>query len=186
MKITKKQTIKDKRAKIAATTTISIGDNIMGDKSEDSISNSEINSGIDSGINSGIDVSDKVSPAPGMTSITHNITKHRYLSPDDIYDALTQLVRSPFRDVLTQLLSCAPTSDSIRDFADKHPDRWAQAIAIFGRLAGYNEHLTVTADITAIHRVSSMSDSDLEAAIKALGASPIIDVKPVSSDGSTR
>ena len=51
--------------------------------------------------------------------------------------------------------------------ADQYPDRWAQGLAIAGRLAGYTEKLEIdgTVDINHLHR---LSDAELELKIAAL------------------
>ncbi len=88
--------------------------------------------------------------------------------------------RSPFRNLLADLLECAPDKDSLRAFAQKSPDRWAQAIAIAGRLAGYTEKTETDVSVEInIASIKAMSDSQLiaelaaaEARLKALDAAP--------------
>lgn len=69
--------------------------------------------------------------------------------------------RVPFRKILAQLIGCAPTAEAITTFAEKHPDRWAQAISIFGGLAGYEKGLVSL----NFYDVGSMSDVALLAEI---------------------
>jgi len=45
--------------------------------------------------------------------------------------------RDPFRNFMGLLLSCQPTEEALREWANKSPDRYAQAVAIYGRLCGY-------------------------------------------------
>jgi hypothetical protein len=67
-------------------------------------------------------------------------------------------LRDPFLRELARFLTTAPTEEQLRAFAAKSPDRWAQAIAIHGRLAGFDK-LEVTG--TLRQDVSNMSDSEL-------------------------
>lgn len=69
--------------------------------------------------------------------------------------------RVPFRKILAQLIGCAPTAEAILVFAEKHPDRWAQAVAIFGGLAGFEKGLVSL----NFYDVGSMSDVALLAEI---------------------
>jgi hypothetical protein len=79
-------------------------------------------------------------------------------------------LRDPFRRELARLLAIPVTDDDLRAFAAKAPDRHFQSIAILGRLAGYSDHLEVTA---TRRDVSSMSDSELLAELsQSLGLSP--------------
>jgi hypothetical protein len=76
---------------------------------------------------------------------------------------LTGFSRVPFRKILAELIGCAPTPEAIRVFAEKHPDRWAQAIAIFGGLAGFEKGLVSL----NVYNVGAMSDVQLLAEIAA-------------------
>ena len=73
--------------------------------------------------------------------------------------AIRSLNRQPFRDMLARLMENAPTADAIQTFADKSPDRWSQAVAICGRLAGYSDKTIVEHDVTA--KITHMSDAEL-------------------------
>lgn len=74
--------------------------------------------------------------------------------------------RQPFQEVLAEFLRCAPTASAILDAARKSPDRWTQALSILARLAGYHEKL----EIEGIARVTTMSDSEIDARIAAFVA----------------
>jgi hypothetical protein len=50
---------------------------------------------------------------------------------------LGSMSRVPFRKVLAELVGAKPTPEAVRRFADKYPDRWAQAVSIMAGLAGY-------------------------------------------------
>lgn len=91
------------------------------------------------------------------------------------------LQREPFRDQLAKILSCAPDEDSLKAFAAKHPDRWAQCVAIFARTAGYTEKV-MAQENNLFMQINVMSDSDLLGLLdtlqKQLGNAPVIDVTP--------
>ncbi len=65
------------------------------------------------------------------------------LDGDMIAAHVANLSREPFRDLLTRLLEAEPDTESIREYATKHPDRWCQAISMIGKLSGYHERLEV-------------------------------------------
>ena len=87
-------------------------------------------------------------------------------TPDEIREHLDSSSRGPFREVLARFLDCSPSDQAIQEQAEKHPDRWSQSLAIVARLAGYNEKLEVEGSIA--HRISHLSDSELQERIKAL------------------
>ena len=78
---------------------------------------------------------------------------------DHVAAALEARSREPFTDVLAQFMVAMPDPEAIKAFADKHPDRWAHAVATFGRLAGYHDKLRV--DTSVAGAVSRMSDMEL-------------------------
>ena len=78
---------------------------------------------------------------------------------DHVAAALEARSREPFVDVLAQFMTAVPDPEAIKAFAEKHPDRWAQAAAAFGRLAGYHQKLEV--DTSLGKAVSQMSDMEL-------------------------
>ena len=82
------------------------------------------------------------------------------LNKEDIEKELMSMSRGPFRSVLANLLECEPSPEAIRTFAEKHVDRWAQCLAIAGRLSGYHERLQLDSNIHSIH---TMSDMELHA-----------------------
>ena len=56
---------------------------------------------------------------------------------------IDQLSREPFRDLLKRLLEAEPSVEAVREYAERHPDRWGQLVTMIGKLAGYNERLQV-------------------------------------------
>ena len=94
------------------------------------------------------------------------------LDPKKILHYLHQGNREPFLRVLADFLECQPTMDAIRAFANKSPDRWAQAVTMIARLSGYNETLEVKNDVTV--NIKGKSDSAL---LKELGG--IIDLAQI-------
>ena len=88
------------------------------------------------------------------------------ITPDDLRrERLAELGREPFTEQLDQwlrewsdALAGADAPKRLRDWMLKHPDRAAQAQAIFARLAGYTEKLEVRTGAT----LDSLSDAELE------------------------
>jgi hypothetical protein len=71
---------------------------------------------------------------------------------------LQKQVREPFKRALQRLLKFRPTDKALQEFANKSPDRWAQAISIMGNLAGYQPGINVT---LTVKNVGEMSDAEL-------------------------
>ena len=82
---------------------------------------------------------------------------------------IAALSRAPFRRILSRYVQAAPDLDALAAQANRNPDRWAQGLAIAGRLAGYTEKLEIegTVDVHHLHR---LSDMELEAELAALDA----------------
>lgn len=85
---------------------------------------------------------------------------------------------------------------NLRDWMLRHPDRAAQAQAIFARLAGYTEKLEIRSDRYAA--LDALSDAELEqelsrrlglepVQLRALAARPVLEVNAVSepADGNS-
>ncbi len=92
---------------------------------------------------------------------------------------IDQLSREPFRDVLERLLGAEPSPEKVREFAEKYPDRWAQACAIFGRLGGYHEKAQVSHHHThAMIELTTLSDAELSERLQTTLEKLGIPVKP--------
>ena len=95
------------------------------------------------------------------------------ISGAEVAAALEARSREPFSDILASILAAEPDPEAIKTFADKYPDRWAQTVAIFGRLAGYHDKLQVDTSIAV--NVLRMSDAELldrNAQVQALLKAP--------------
>ncbi len=98
------------------------------------------------------------------------------ISGSEVAAALEARSREPFRDTLVSLLAAEPDPEAIKAFADKYPDRWAQAVAIFAKLGGYHDKLKVDTSIAV--NVSRMSDAELlnrSAQVQALLKAPKVE-----------
>ena len=73
--------------------------------------------------------------------------------------ALHARSREPFTDVLTALIGARPDPKALKFFADRYPHKWAQAIAIFAKLAGYHDKMEVEGTIAL--DIFGMSDAEL-------------------------
>ena len=51
---------------------------------------------------------------------------------DNVAAAIEARSREPFLDVLAEMLAACPDAEAIKTFADRHPDRWAQAVSVSG------------------------------------------------------
>ena len=88
------------------------------------------------------------------------MTRSVSLDAKQIETKLRDLSREPFQDVLALLLRCKPDKKSLQEFAKSHPDRWAQAIAIFSRGAGYSDKTVVEHNF--YHWIHNLSDAELQ------------------------
>lgn len=68
--------------------------------------------------------------------------------------------REAFKEVLSLFLGAHPTEQDIISFASRNPDKWAGAVNLVAKLAGYNDTLEINHNIYAT--VTQMSDMDLE------------------------
>jgi len=87
--------------------------------------------------------------------------------------------RAPFRRILTRYIEAAPDLNALAAQAEKHPDRWAQGLAIAGRLAGYSEKVEVEASLD-VHHLHELSDAELDARIRELDAKKALGPHPRS------
>lgn len=67
--------------------------------------------------------------------------------------------REPFKRALQRVLGFAPTGKALEEFANKHPDRWAQAVTILAGLSGYEKGVNVT--LNTRKPVEQMTDAEL-------------------------
>ena len=73
--------------------------------------------------------------------------------------ALHARSQKPFTDVLAVLIGALPDPKAMQFFADRYPHKWAQAVAIFAKLAGYHDKIEVKGNIAL--DISRMSDVEL-------------------------
>jgi len=127
--------------------------------------------------------------------------KYRPYAPDvatgslldaQLLDQFHAMSRAPFRDELARLMRIPKSRKAFRTWANKSPDRWAQAVAIFARLGGYSDKTEVEIHGTLAHKLAELqglSDAQLEALdrqrqderIKALGSG--VTLSPATPDG---
>ena len=86
------------------------------------------------------------------------MTRHS-LSKTAVQKALKEMSREPFKDVLAELLGSRPTKKSLKEFADAHPDRWAQAVTLFARMGGFSDKTVV--EYNFYHHILQAPDSEL-------------------------
>jgi hypothetical protein len=100
------------------------------------------------------------------------------LDPQELRRHIDLLARSPFRDALTEAFIGKPDVESIKEFANKYPDRWAQMISILSKISGYTPELKIDADIETSVKTLSLADvinrmKDAEAELEGLEGLPI-------------
>ena len=83
---------------------------------------------------------------------------------DQLYAELTSFSRQPFIEILSEMLQCIPTPDALQEFADAHPDRWANAINTMGKLAGYEVGMDIDGDV--LRDITKLGDAQLMARIQ--------------------
>lgn len=87
------------------------------------------------------------------------MAKRPIISRQEIRDKIEVLNTEPFKDALAMFIGCSPTQSSIREFANKHPDKWANAILNISKLAGYSGAST---EINIYTQINNLSDADLQ------------------------
>lgn len=80
------------------------------------------------------------------------------LDADQIRKHIEALNRDPFRQILAEFLVGAPDLESIKAFATKAPDRWAQAVSIMSKGAGFSEKIQET---NILININNASDTEL-------------------------
>ena len=91
---------------------------------------------------------------------------------EELRDYIARNYRSPFMDVLTVMMQCRPTPEAMFAWAMEHPDRWANAIAIFAKLSGYTEKVEVEHNHLHVH---ALSDAELLQRLSSLREQPLLE-----------
>lgn len=67
--------------------------------------------------------------------------------------------RTLFVKIMADMMACAPSTDEIKAWAKKYPDRFFYSLKLLGGLMGLAEK--VEHEGTIVHAVMNMSDADL-------------------------
>lgn len=67
----------------------------------------------------------------------------------------------PFQEELAKFMDCSPTKKSIQEYANKYPDRWAQAMTMLRKASGYTDKNEHTVNKNIYVAISTASDSEL-------------------------
>jgi len=81
------------------------------------------------------------------------------IDPTELHQQIQSLQREPFRQFLAVLMECAPTKKAIQAFANKSPDRYAQAVSIFQKASGYTDKTVHEHNFYAL--IKDVSDAEL-------------------------
>ncbi len=74
--------------------------------------------------------------------------------------------RAPFVKIMADMLGCAPSSDVIKEWAAKYPDRYFYSLKMIGNLMGLADK--VEHEGTIIHAVMNLPDAQLMEKLEAL------------------
>ena len=97
------------------------------------------------------------------------------LDGDQIATELAVYGRAPFLEALVDLLEARPSPEAIKTLAEMRPDRWAQAVVMIARLAGYHDRRAVVENINIL--IHQMSDAQLLAELEK-SEGELLDVIP--------
>ncbi len=79
-----------------------------------------------------------------------------------------------FQELMATYIEAAPSKEAINVFAEKYPDRYAQALSILRKAAGYKEDQAPTNQYNIlIQNMAEMSDSELLQQIEHIEANTI-------------
>ena len=81
------------------------------------------------------------------------------IDPAELHQQIQSLQREPFRQFLATLMECQPTRKAIQAFANKSPDRYAQAVSIFQKASGYTDKTVHEHNFYA--KILTVSDAEL-------------------------
>lgn len=99
-----------------------------------------------------------VTPAQALENLT------------SLADDLEAMSRAPFKRMLALILGVQPSRSALQKFANKSPDRWAQAVSILGGLAGYERGVEMQVNLFSVRQ---LSDAQLLAEATKLGVNII-------------
>lgn len=104
---------------------------------------------------------------------------------------LVRFDRGSFRKELARLLNIRPTTEALKAFANKHPDKWAQTVTMLANLSGFHQGVNVfvsggvdpsqMTDVALIAEVRRLSGEVVARARGAAGEVVDIEAVPVST-----
>lgn len=112
------------------------------------------------------------------------------IEPNIIEQQILNLHRTPFRQELARILKCSPDEEALKAFAVKSPDRFYQAVAILGKLAGFSDPKNITVENNFFLQIQQLSDAqlqvELQKSLQALQPKPleVIHERNTDSDSS--
>ena len=95
-----------------------------------------------------------------------SVEKEEYKRPTyaAIRAKMMDMSREPFSDALALLMCCTPDKEILENFANDHPDRWANTVRAFAQLAGFHDKLDIDANLMVT--IQQMGDAQLIEAIE--------------------
>lgn len=97
------------------------------------------------------------------------------VSREQLREHIERSYRAPFKDVLATMMQCRPDAINIFQWANEHPDRWANAVAVFAKLAGYHEKIEIE-EHKHLH-VHELSDAELLQRLSEMRAEPQLQIE---------
>src|SRR3990172_1631113 len=124
--------------------------------------------------------------SPRTTPVGNIPTSNRpSFNASDIKAQLERYDRTPFLDLLTEMLRLFPDESSLAALAIKKPELYINSLISMARISGFTEKQEIQHNVTV--NVNKMSDSQLEDHAKALlkemqlAAMPVIELDAVHS-----
>ena len=113
---------------------------------------------------------------------SHWSRRHTKVTRQKLRERIGAYSVEPFADAIAYLLGSRPDQKSLQDWANKNPDKWANAISIFSKLYGFAEYKVI--DHNHHFDPTKLSDMELKARLAALreNLTPLIEANPVESN----
>lgn len=89
----------------------------------------------------------------------HWSKRHTKITRQQLRERIGAYSVEPFADVVAFLLHARPTLQGVKDWAEKNPDKWANAVATFAKLQGFAEYKVIEHNHTL--NVAELSDAEI-------------------------
>lgn len=107
-----------------------------------------------------------------MTKNAHWSRRHTKVTRQKLRERIGAYSVEPFADAIAFLLGCRPDTKAVTEWANKNPDKWANAISILSKLYGFAEYKVI--DHNHHFDITKLSDMELQAKLTELKGSKVI------------